>query len=232
MCSSDLVSISGNLTVTGNTSYINVSSYLVNDPLIYLASNNYTSDLVDIGFAANYNDGSYKHAGFFRDATDGNWKVYDSYTPEPDANIFIDTSHASFRLANIQANVFVGDVSGNIISSGNSYSIGYREVPQKTASANYTFVNDDRSKHVYYTGSTATITVPTDDVTTGGAFPIGALLTVIHNGSANITIGGSPTIYLAGNTTATGNRTLTVRGMASLIKVASNTWFISGAGLV
>ena len=100
----------GSLSVTGNTTfYGNVTTYgannlVVSDNMIYLNDGD-VSNNPDIGIAANYNDGSYKHAGFFRDATDGNWKVYDSYTPEPDANIFIDTSHASFRLANIQANV-------------------------------------------------------------------------------------------------------------------------------
>ena len=57
----------------------------------------------DLGFAAGYNDGSYGHAGLFRDATDGVWKFFDSYTPEPDESVFIDTSHASFNIADIQA---------------------------------------------------------------------------------------------------------------------------------
>jgi hypothetical protein len=43
------VSISGNLTLTGNTIFNNVATFIVSDPLIYLAGNNYTSDIVDIG---------------------------------------------------------------------------------------------------------------------------------------------------------------------------------------
>ena len=58
----------------------------------------------DIGFAAGYNDGSYKHTGFFRDATDGRYKVFDSYLPEPDDSAFIDTSNASFKIADFQSN--------------------------------------------------------------------------------------------------------------------------------
>jgi len=53
----------------------------------------------DLGFAAGYNDGSYAHAGFFRDASDGTWKMFDGYTPEPDESIYINTAHASFSLA-------------------------------------------------------------------------------------------------------------------------------------
>lgn len=67
----------------------------------------------DLGIAAGYNDGTYAHTGFFRDATDGYWKAFKGYTPEPDASAFIDTSHASFQLADIQAANFRGPLVGN-----------------------------------------------------------------------------------------------------------------------
>jgi hypothetical protein len=79
--------------------------------MIYLNNGSTTSN-PDIGFAFNYNDGVYQHGGFFRDASDGVFKAFDNYVPEPDANIFIDTSHPSFRLANIQATNFIGNVTG------------------------------------------------------------------------------------------------------------------------
>jgi len=82
--------------------------------MIYLNSNSTVSN-PDIGFAFNYNDGVYRHGGFFRDASDnGTFKVFDNYSPEPDANIFIDTAHASFRLANIAATTFFGNVTGTV----------------------------------------------------------------------------------------------------------------------
>ena len=67
-----------------------------------------TSINPDLGFAGGYNDGSYAHAGFFRDATDGRWKVFKGYTPEPDLAQYIDTSHASFALADFQAAAILG----------------------------------------------------------------------------------------------------------------------------
>jgi hypothetical protein len=67
----------------------------------------------DLGFAAGYNDGTYQHAGFFRDATDGYWKVFKGYTLEPDSSVFIDTADASFQLADIQAANFRGALVGN-----------------------------------------------------------------------------------------------------------------------
>lgn len=66
---------------------------------------------VDLGIAGNYNDGSYAHTGFFRDTTDGYWKVFDGYTPEVDGDV--NTGHASFNLADIQAANFRGALVGN-----------------------------------------------------------------------------------------------------------------------
>jgi len=73
----------------------------------------------DLGWSGGYNDGTYHHAGMFRDATDGTFKIFDNYQPEPDSNIFIDTSHVSFRLANIMAKEFIGVVIGNVSSLDN-----------------------------------------------------------------------------------------------------------------
>jgi hypothetical protein len=41
----------------------------------------------------------------FRDATDGTWKFFYNYQPEPDASPYIDTAHATFRIANLTANL-------------------------------------------------------------------------------------------------------------------------------
>jgi hypothetical protein len=46
----------------------------------------------------------------FRDATDGTWKFFYNYSPEPDASPYIDTSHATFRIANLTANL-ISDVA-------------------------------------------------------------------------------------------------------------------------
>jgi len=67
----------------------------------------------DLGWAAGYYDGSYAHAGFFRDSSDGRFKAFDSYTPEPDLDVFLDTTHSSFALAEIEAENFYGELIGN-----------------------------------------------------------------------------------------------------------------------
>ena len=98
----------------------------------------------DLGFAAGYNDGTYAHAGLFRDASDATWKFFDSYTPEPDASVYIDTTHASFALADIQvatATVTDLDTTSDVRLKENIETIG--DALEKTADlrgVNYNWV--------------------------------------------------------------------------------------------
>jgi hypothetical protein len=78
-----------------------------------------TSANPDLGWSAGYNDGIYAHTGFFRDASDGRFKVFEGYIPEPDEDVFIDTTHASFALADIQALNFYGALVGNASTATN-----------------------------------------------------------------------------------------------------------------
>lgn len=98
------VEISGDLIVTGNVTTVNVNSVVVSDPMIYLAGNNYSSDLVDIGLAANYYDGvAQRHTGFFRDATDGVWKLFANSTQELSGNNVVNTSASGYTTATLEA---------------------------------------------------------------------------------------------------------------------------------
>lgn len=116
------INISGNLTLTGNTVFNNVSTFIVNDPLIYLAGNNYTSDIVDIGFVANYNNGacSTVHTGLFRDAANPNkeWYLFQGYNKEPDNNI-IDPNGNNFTIAVLNATLRTSNV---ILNGANLWS--------------------------------------------------------------------------------------------------------------
>jgi hypothetical protein len=112
------VFIDGNLTVSGSNTSLIVQNLAVGDAFIYLNSGSSVTN-PDMGFAGNYNDGTYAHAGLFRDASDaGTWKVFQGYTPEPDAAVYIDTAHATFRLApfaasKINATSITGSLQGN-----------------------------------------------------------------------------------------------------------------------
>lgn len=107
------VEISGNLVVLGTETIINVETLNIADPLLYLAGNNYTSDVVDIGFVGNYNDGSTnRHTGVFRHAGTKEYYVFDNYELEPSNNV-IDIANSSFRTANVNA----GYVKANLIAT-------------------------------------------------------------------------------------------------------------------
>ena len=97
--------ISGNLSVLGTQTIITTATLEVSDPLLYLAGNNYVSDVVDIGFVGNYNNGSANlHAGLIRHAGDKDFYVFDSYNVEPDSNV-IDITGNGFHVANLHANL-------------------------------------------------------------------------------------------------------------------------------
>jgi len=98
------ITVTGNLVVSGNVFSVETTHLSIEDNMIFLNSNNTISN-PDLGFAGNYNDGTYHHAGLFRDATDGTWKFFYNYEPEPDASPYIDTANSSFRIANLTANI-------------------------------------------------------------------------------------------------------------------------------
>lgn len=62
------LTVVGDLTVNGNTTTQNVSTVLVEDPVIKLANGN-SADSLDIGFYGEYVSGTSKYAGLIRDVT-------------------------------------------------------------------------------------------------------------------------------------------------------------------
>jgi hypothetical protein len=88
----------------------------------------------DLGWAAGrydtVNGSGYAHAGLFRDASDGIFKFFDGYTPEPDESVFINTGHASFSLAPIAigsltaTSATIGDVSNTELQYLNGVTSG------------------------------------------------------------------------------------------------------------
>ena len=104
--------IAGNLTVTGNTYALEVQSYVVDDPIIYLAANNYTSDLTDIGFAGNYHDnGVNRHFGLIRKHGTNDAYLFTGYDEEFDDNL-LNIANPSLVYANLHANLVGGSISG------------------------------------------------------------------------------------------------------------------------
>jgi|GEM_PF-3836583 len=102
-----------------------------------------------------------------------------------------------------------------------------KDVPQNAQSAAYILALSDRGKSIDVSTGGITVTVPLNSTV---AFPIGSTVTITNLATTAITIASSATLKQAG-TTNTGNRTLAGNGMATLRKVAADTWFIGGAGV-
>lgn len=122
------------------------------------------------------------------------------------------------------------NTNSTILDNGaTSHLIGYRQIPQNAQNSNYTLALADDGKHIYSANTGAqSITIPAN---ASVAFPTGTAVVIVNNGTTAITVNAAAvTLYQAG-TSNTGNRTLSTRGMATLLKVGTDTWFISGAGV-
>ena len=108
--------------------------------------------------------------------------------------------------------------------SGNAWQFGFRNMPQSTTSSGNLALGDS-GKHLYVSSG---ITVPPNSSV---PFEIGAVITIVSNAaSLTITQGSGVTLKFT-NTVNTGNRTLASNGIATLMKVATDTWYIFGIGL-
>ena len=105
------LNISGNLTVTGTTTYVNTSVVQTTDSLIQLAANNTVGDVVDIGFVGTYNNGANVATGLVRDA--GNKAYY----------LFKDVEASSITSANtIANNLFTQANTATLYANLNAFS--------------------------------------------------------------------------------------------------------------
>jgi len=113
---------------------------------------------------------------------------------------------------------------------GTTAAVGYRDVPQITLSANVTANATNAGRHFYSTtAGNLSITLPDN---ANVAYPLGATLTVVVNAAGNVLVnqGTGVSLYMAGSS-STGNRVVGAYGLASVMKVATNTWVISGTGV-
>ena len=84
------VVIQGNLTVSGTTTTIDTTNLTVVDPLISLAKDNNSSDIVDIGIYGLYDTSGSQdlYGGLFRDANDsGKWKLFKDLQAVPTTTV-------------------------------------------------------------------------------------------------------------------------------------------------
>lgn len=221
------LTVTGNLNVSGSTTYINVSEFKVDDPMIYLAGNS-SANLVDIGFVGNYNDGSYHHTGLVKDATDGKWKFFSSVESEPTTTVeFSEAVYDTVKAASFEGDLVGTSSSANYISHtgvvGLSTNYSPLNVSINAQSASYTLVLSDAGKMVEINnGSANTLTVPADSTVN---FPIGTQISILQTGA------GQTTVNNAVGVTINGTPGLKLRAqwsIATLIKRAADNWVLIG----
>jgi hypothetical protein len=104
-------------------------------------------------------------------------------------------------------------------------TVGYIGTPINTQGSTYTLVLGDQGKTIYAAGN---LTIPANGSV---AFPTGTIINVIASAGITVAI-TTDTLQWGGQTSSqTGTRTLAAYGMATLVKVTSTIWYISGAGV-
>jgi hypothetical protein len=115
-----------------------------------------------------------------------------------------------------------GAVSGSAVSDSLS---NVRNIPQTSKSAPYTLVATDNGQCVV---TNSGVTVP------ASVFAAGNVVTVYNNSGSTITItqGGGLTLQFAGQSTSTtGNRSLALYGITTVLFLSASSAVITGAGL-
>ena len=207
--------VTGNLTVQGNLISTNTQSFTVADPLILLGLGNYYSDVLDIGFASHYNDGVNAHAGFVRDSSTKEWYLFKGYTPELDANNNLNIADASFRTANLNADIVRGNLIGTTATVNNIELGGFTAAAYDKANTTATVAN-----------STAVVAniISAGLVSTNTNTAIALAGVAAANSNISFLTGFSQGAYDKANTTATvANSTAVVANIVAAGLVATNT---------
>lgn len=113
--------------------------------------------------------------------------------------------------------------SGALTSGDLADAVGYKGVPQNSQTGAYALALSDIGKHISIT--TGGITIPANGSV---AFPIGSAVTIFNNSASTQTIAITTDTLRQAGTTNTGTRTLAAYGLATILKVTSTVWVISG----
>ena len=195
--------------------------------MIYLNNGLSKNTYPDLGVVGAYSNGTYQHTGIFRDQTDGIWKFFDGYRPEPDESIYINTSNSSFRIANLTANLITDYVlirgydpiqySNAIYSFANTINSSLQSAYNQANTANSSIDSwvRNQANSAYNQANTATTNAATADqrAVTSGVYANSAFASAntkfnssggTISGAVIISTGG---LAVTGDITATGDVT-------------------------
>lgn len=121
---------------------------------------------------------------------------------------------------------FASVAPGGDASNNNVDAVGYKGLPQNSQTASYTLALADMGKHISIT--TGGVIIPANGSV---AFPVGSAVTIYNNSGSSQTISITTDTLRQAGTANTGSRTLAQYGLATVLKVSSTVWVISGAGV-
>lgn len=131
--SNDLT-VGGNFIITGNTFTVDSTSLKVEDSLIHLAGNNVSNDIIDIGFIGHYSNDSGNtelFTGFYRDATDEQYYLFNGLSDDINTATTIDKTGTGYTLASLNVGGLNATTSVEATTAFRAYdSVGatYRNV--------------------------------------------------------------------------------------------------------
>ena len=113
------VTVAGNLTVSGTTTFLNTTHVEIKDTMLKLAKENSSSDETDFGIYGMYHSGgANKYAGLYRDHDDGRFKLFkDLHTNEPTGTSVTDFGSNGATRADLEiGNLVMNDEGANTIT--------------------------------------------------------------------------------------------------------------------
>jgi hypothetical protein len=216
------VNVSALITTNGLTNYsnVNVAAYVITNGLTNYSNVNASALITTNGLT------NYSNVNVSALITTNGLTNYSNVNASALITTNGLTNYSNVNVASYLAgNVTVGNISGKT----NGFTLGYLEMPQ-VASGNVTLALTDSGKHFYNTtASPQTITIPSF---ANVAFGNGTVISIANQSTSNISVAlqSGVILYLAGNVTS-ASRTITSYGLATLLKVNTNTWFINGSGV-
>ena len=233
------VSITGDLSVHGNTTFVDQQTLSVGDPLIYLAANNYSSDVVDIGFVANYvnTGGANVHTGLYRSSGNKEYYLFSEYNKEPYGN-YIDPTGNNFTLAVLNTDLITSNLTlgganainwiGSAFAKANASGANVGQTAPTGVTSGKLWWNSDLGKlFVYYTDPANTsswIETSPSASAIEGAIITGYINPVFNTVNAAYTFANSAYASINSNWTVTN----TVYGVANAAYAASNSnWTVT-----
>lgn len=236
------VTITGAISLQGSGNTVSTSSLSVTNPIVFLGANN-AADILDLGTVGEFKIGATtKFTGLVRDATDSIYKLFSDLTALPANTVNFNSAGLTFaplvvgsaNVANTTASSstttgaltvagglgVAGRISADVLHD--AYG-NLRALAPNAQAGSYTATVADIGRFI---NTSAGVTVPSS------VFAIGDNFTIYNNSSSTITItqGGGVTLRQAG-TSNTGNRSLALRGVCTVLCVASDEFVINGGGL-